>query len=113
MSRKVWIDLAPSRVKLGILSFECLYLTASNSYIGGTLIEGGIDTSTSMLQMLVMVLSCHPEVQRKAQEEIDHTIGDRIPRLDDIKNLSYIQAIIKEVVLSTYTARGTVSSCSN
>ncbi|KAK7438476.1 hypothetical protein VKT23_018091 [Stygiomarasmius scandens] len=66
-------------------------------YIGGTLIEGGIDTSTSMLQMLVMVLSCHPEVQRKAQEEIDHTIGDRIPRLDDIKNLPYIQAIIKEL----------------
>ncbi|KAK7438404.1 hypothetical protein VKT23_018017 [Stygiomarasmius scandens] len=67
-------------------------------YIGGNLIEGGIDTSASILQTLVMVLSCHPEVLRKAQEEIDLLVGDdRVPRLDDIKNLPYIQAIIKEL----------------
>ncbi|THU86337.1 cytochrome P450 [Dendrothele bispora CBS 962.96] len=68
------------------------------SYIGGTLLPGGIDTSTSLLQVLIMILSCHSEVQRKAQEEIDRVIGhDRIPQRDDIKNLPYIQAIIKEL----------------
>ncbi|THV06965.1 cytochrome P450 [Dendrothele bispora CBS 962.96] len=67
-------------------------------YIGGTLLQGGIDTSASLLQLLIMMLSCNSEIQRKAQEEIDRVIGhDRIPQRDDIKNLPYIQAIIKEV----------------
>ncbi|THV06968.1 cytochrome P450 [Dendrothele bispora CBS 962.96] len=67
-------------------------------YIGGTLLEGGIDTSTSILQMLIMLLPCYPEVQQKAQEKIDRVVGhDRIPQRDDIKNLPYVQAIIKEL----------------
>ncbi|THV01370.1 cytochrome P450 [Dendrothele bispora CBS 962.96] len=67
-------------------------------YIGGTLLEGGIDTSTSILQMLIMLLPCYPEVQQQAQEEIDRVVGhDRIPQRDDIKNLPYVQAIIKEL----------------
>ena len=39
----------------------------------------------------------HPEVQRKAHEELDRMIGrERLPNLEDKDSLSYIQAIFKE-----------------
>ena len=40
----------------------------------------------------------HPEVQRKAQAEIDRVIGsDRLPTLADQPSLPYIEALTKEV----------------
>ena len=38
----------------------------------------------------------HPEVQKKAQEEIDDVIGG-LPTYDDAENLPYVQAMIKEI----------------
>ena len=39
----------------------------------------------------------HPDVQRKAQEELDLHIGrDRLPTHEDYSSLTYIQAIIME-----------------
>lgn len=44
-------------------------------------------------------MQLYPEVQRKAQEELDRVVGtDRLPRLADRPNLPYIEAIIKEVL---------------
>jgi len=44
-------------------------------------------------------MSLHPEVQRKAQEEIDRVLGhDRLPSAQDKKDLPYVNAIMKEVV---------------
>jgi len=41
----------------------------------------------------------YPEVQRKAQEEIDRVIGnDRLPTLADQPNLPYVEAVAKEVL---------------
>jgi len=40
----------------------------------------------------------YPEVQRKAQAEIDRVVGnDRFPRLVDAPNLPYTEALVKEV----------------
>jgi len=40
----------------------------------------------------------HPEVQRKAQAEIDRVIGgDRFPTLADQPSLPYVEALVKEV----------------
>ncbi|KAG8896943.1 hypothetical protein FRB99_008554 [Tulasnella sp. 403] len=66
-------------------------------YLGGVLIEGGSDTTSSFIQSLILALVSHPHVQKKAQEEIDRVIGsDRAPVLEDIENLPYCQAIILE-----------------
>jgi cytochrome P450 len=47
--------------------------------------------------MLAMVLS--PEVQRKAQTELDAVVGpNRLPEFEDRDNLPYINAICKEVL---------------
>ncbi|CAE7136164.1 unnamed protein product [Rhizoctonia solani] len=67
-------------------------------YLGGVMIEGGFDTTSSWLQTLVLALAAFPDVQKKAQDEIDKIIGaDRMPTLDDFPELPYIQAVIKEV----------------
>jgi cytochrome P450 len=42
-------------------------------------------------------MSVYPEVQKKAQEEIDRVIGsDRLPVNADKPNLPYIEAVMKE-----------------
>lgn len=47
---------------------------------------------------LILALAMHPEVQLKAQAEIDALVGaDRLPNVDDLEKLPYVQAIIKEL----------------
>ncbi|PBK75563.1 cytochrome P450 [Armillaria solidipes] len=66
-------------------------------YLGGVLIEGGSDTTSSFLQSLILALVEFPEAQRKAQEEMNKVVGDqRLPTLDDFADLPYIQAVVKE-----------------
>jgi len=44
-------------------------------------------------------MQLYPEVQRKAQEEIDRVVGrDRLPTISDRPNLPYIEAVIKELL---------------
>lgn len=47
--------------------------------------------------LLVLYLMQNPEVQRKAQAEVDRVTGnDRLPTWDDVQNLSYTQLILNE-----------------
>lgn len=44
-------------------------------------------------------MTLYPDVQRKAQEEIDRVVGtDRLPGFEDREKLRYIDAIVKEVL---------------
>ena len=53
--------------------------------------------STLCTFALAMVL--YPDVQRKAQEELDRVVGrDRLPEYEDQPNLPYITAIQREVM---------------
>ena len=46
---------------------------------------------------LAMVLN--PDVQKMAQAEIDAVVGrDRLPTMDDVDKLVYLQAMLKEVL---------------
>lgn len=41
----------------------------------------------------------YPDVQRKAQEELDRVVGpNRLPEYDDLDNLAYIRAIAMETM---------------
>ena len=41
----------------------------------------------------------HPEVQAKAQEEIDRVIGrDRLPTFEDRRSLPYVEGVYREVM---------------
>ncbi|KAK2686271.1 hypothetical protein QWA68_014848, partial [Fusarium oxysporum] len=57
----------------------------------------GSETTASALHFTILCLATHPEVVRKAHEELDRVIGqDRFPTWEDEPNLPYIRAIIKE-----------------
>ncbi|KIK51635.1 hypothetical protein GYMLUDRAFT_50453 [Collybiopsis luxurians FD-317 M1] len=59
---------------------------------------GGVETTASIMQWFSALIPAYPEIQQKAQEELDRVVGrDRMPTVEDEKNLPYIHAIIKEV----------------
>ena len=56
----------------------------------------------------------YPDVQRKAQEEINRVVGtDRLPSFSDRENLPYIDAMVKEALRwHSVTPMGVVHSSS-
>lgn len=47
----------------------------------------------------MLALALHPEVQKRAHDEIDRVVGpDRLPEFADEQNLPFVTAIIKEVL---------------
>ncbi|KAJ8689877.1 hypothetical protein PTI98_012736 [Pleurotus ostreatus] len=65
----------------------------------GSLYAAGIDTTASALRTFLLVMTRHPEIQKKAQEEIDSVVGkDRLPTLSDRDSLPYVECVIKEVL---------------
>lgn len=67
------------------------------AYMGGTLLEAGSDTTSSTLYAFIQAMILYPEVQRRAQQEIDNVVGDqRLPTMDDEPDLPYILGCMKE-----------------
>ncbi|KAH8920633.1 cytochrome P450 [Atractiella rhizophila] len=64
-----------------------------------SLFGAGIDTTSSILQSLVLVMVSFPEVQKKVHEEMDRVVGDgRSPNYNDKDDLVYTEAVIKETM---------------
>ena len=58
---------------------------------------GGADTSVSTMVAFFLAMSMFPDVQRKAQEEIDRVVGtSRLPTADDRERLPYVNAVVEE-----------------
>ncbi|KAH9476428.1 Cytochrome P450 monooxygenase [Psilocybe cubensis] len=69
------------------------------AYTGGVLLDAGTETLATTMLSLILCLMKSPAVLKKAQNEIDELIGSkRLPVANDIEELPYIQAIIKEVL---------------
>ncbi|THU95919.1 cytochrome P450, partial [Dendrothele bispora CBS 962.96] len=69
------------------------------SWLSGTLYMAGHETTTTALMWFIFAMVLHPEVQKRAQDELDRVIGQsRLPSFADAKHLPYIQAILKEVL---------------
>ena len=51
------------------------------------------------LQAFLLAMAMHPEMQRKAQAELDRVVGgDRMPTFQDRESLPYLNALLKEVL---------------
>lgn len=69
----------------------------SLQFLGGEILEGGADTTSSTLQSFFMAMACFPETQRKAQQQIDAVVGpDRTPNWNDFEKIPYVTQIQKE-----------------
>ncbi|GJE96580.1 cytochrome P450 [Phanerochaete sordida] len=65
----------------------------------GTAYTGGADTTVSALGTFILAMVQNPEVQQKAQAELDRVVGNqRLPDYDDQANLPYFAALMKEVL---------------
>lgn len=70
-----------------------IQLTATDMY------GGGADTTVSTIMAFTLAMILFPEVQKKAQEEIDRVIGSgRLPGYEDQQNLPYNSAVAKEAL---------------
>ncbi|KXN82953.1 O-methylsterigmatocystin oxidoreductase [Leucoagaricus sp. SymC.cos] len=67
--------------------------TAGNFFVGGA------DTTVSAINTFMLMMVCHPEIQEKAQEELDRVIGKgQLPDFGDEDSLPYISALVKETL---------------
>ncbi|KAJ3847062.1 cytochrome P450 [Lentinula lateritia] len=68
-------------------------------YVATSLYGGGQDTVSAAIGTYFLIMVLYPDVQRKAQEEIDLVLGGCfLPKTKDLENLPYLQAIFKEVI---------------
>nr|BAL05146.1 cytochrome P450 [Phanerodontia chrysosporium] len=59
---------------------------------------GQMDTTTAVLSWFYLAMALHPEVQAKAQAEIDQVVGnERLPRIEDRDSLPHVCAVMREV----------------
>ncbi|KAF8335172.1 cytochrome P450 [Amanita rubescens] len=68
-------------------------------WAGGALYFGGADTTVASVLSFILLMTLYPDVQKRAQEEIDRVVGkDRLPTIEDQDELPYVGALIKEVL---------------
>ncbi|KAF2444949.1 cytochrome P450 [Karstenula rhodostoma CBS 690.94] len=67
-------------------------------YIAGVLVEAGADTTAVASLIFILAMVAHPDVQRRAQVEVDGVFGERMPTNIDAAKLPYLQAILWEVL---------------
>ncbi|KAG1907691.1 cytochrome P450 [Suillus fuscotomentosus] len=64
-----------------------------------SLYSGGADTTVSTIYSIFLAMTLFPDVQKKAQAEIDAVVGtDRLPSFADRNSLPYIEALVKEAL---------------
>ncbi|KAI0295339.1 CyP450 monooxygenase [Multifurca ochricompacta] len=73
-------------------------ILATKAIPGFTYLAGS-DTTVSALRTFFLAMTLYPQVQRKAQAEIDSvTGGSRLPDFSDMASFPYVDAVIKEVL---------------
>ncbi|KAF5366421.1 hypothetical protein D9758_009789 [Tetrapyrgos nigripes] len=82
-------------LKQNILPQEELDLKFAASSMFGA----GGETSAVTFYVFFLAMCMHPEIQKRAQEEIDGVVGhDRLPTFEDRIHLPYVEAICKETM---------------
>lgn len=75
------------------------FLTCLVTDIPAGLVEAGSQTSAATLSNLILYLAATPNAQAKAFQELQEVVGDsRVPTYDDLANLPYINACLKEIL---------------
>ncbi|EMD35342.1 hypothetical protein CERSUDRAFT_53277 [Gelatoporia subvermispora B] len=69
----------------------------SISSLHGSYIEAGADTTFFTLKTFYAAMVLHPDVQKRAQEELARVVGpERLPEFADREHLPYVCALVKE-----------------
>ncbi|KAH9053931.1 cytochrome P450 [Lactarius vividus] len=69
------------------------------AWVAGTMLFAGGETASSILEWWLLAMVAHPEIQTRAQSELDKVVGRaRPPTFADLPSLPYIRAIVKETL---------------
>ncbi|KAE8404047.1 cytochrome P450 [Aspergillus pseudonomiae] len=69
------------------------------SFVAGTMIEAGSETTSSALNSCIKYFAAYPEAQAKAYNEVCRVVGEnRLPTFEDERDLPYIRACVKEIL---------------
>ncbi|KAG1795307.1 cytochrome P450 [Suillus plorans] len=58
----------------------------------------GVETTASTLTIFVLAMMLYPDVQKRAQEEIEAVVGDQLPTFEDRPSLPYVEAVLRETL---------------
>ncbi|MFN7472571.1 MAG: cytochrome P450 [Roseiflexaceae bacterium] len=61
-----------------------------------TMFLAGHETTALTMSWTLWLLATHPEIQQRMADEVKTVVGKRIPTLDDIKELPFIEQVIRE-----------------
>ncbi|KAH9478040.1 Cytochrome P450 monooxygenase 98 [Psilocybe cubensis] len=64
----------------------------------GNMFAAATDTTISAIHTFFVAMLCFPEVQKKAQQEIDRVLQGRLPEFSDEADLPYLSALVKETL---------------
>ncbi|KAJ7444839.1 cytochrome P450 [Mycena latifolia] len=68
-------------------------------WTAGTIYGGGAHTTASAISIFFLMMARNPEIQAKAQAELDAVLGNRrLPAYEDREHLPYVDALYKEVL---------------
>ncbi|KIY53266.1 putative cytochrome P450 oxidoreductase [Fistulina hepatica ATCC 64428] len=66
---------------------------------GSTIYAAGSDTSAGWIHNFLQLMSRHPDIQQKAQMELDRIVGSsRLPCYNDCSDLPYTTAVVREAL---------------
>ncbi|KAI0127089.1 cytochrome P450 [Xylariales sp. AK1849] len=76
------------------------YSPVELEYITGFLMEGGSDTTAGAFETFILAMAAHPEIQKKAQTEVDSVFGSEGVQAGKVKaeNLPYLKACFLETL---------------
>ncbi|CAE6497824.1 unnamed protein product [Rhizoctonia solani] len=67
--------------------------------IASVLLTAGTETATLAMMWFVVAMALYPEVQERAQREIDEAVGsNRLPTMEDRVHLPYVERLLTEIV---------------
>ena len=105
-------SLAHTKDELGIDPSLSDAEIRDESYV---MLIAGHETSANTLVWCFYYLSCHPEVRKRMESEIDEIIGERRPVSEDYSRLAYTNAVVDEVLRISPPAyamgRQTIEDC--
>ncbi|KAI6285665.1 hypothetical protein MCOR27_002185 [Pyricularia oryzae] len=84
--------------ELAVLDGKPAYTEDEMITLAGVLLEGGADTTALTFETFSLAMAAHPDVMRRAQEEIDRVYGGEMPQSADAKELPFLMACIFETM---------------
>lgn len=89
-------ELRSQALKLGLTAEEA---DEDVKQVAITLVGASIETTVNVLLMFFLAMLLYPEIQRKAQLELDAVVGNgRLPTFEDQDRLHYIERTIQETL---------------